>query len=236
QVVLQTIVLDDSPTRVVARGQPDGGVLYVGQSLDPEQSAMRTLLLVLLGGGGLGLLLSFIGAWILSGRALVPIQQAVRRQQEFVADASHELRTPLTVLRSTTDLLNQHRNRSLESNGELFDDMRAEIARMERLAADLLTLARSDRGELELLVAPLDLSELASDVVRRTVPLAQHADVQLATGSAAAAVVEADPDRIQQVLLILLDNAIKHTPAGGRVTVDVDRDGSHATLRVVDTG
>src|SRR5690349_12046740 len=118
QVVIETVMLEDSPTRVVARGQPDGGVLYVGQNLEPEESAMRTLLLVLLGGGGLGLLLSFLGAWILSGRALVPIQQAFRRQQEFVADASHELRTPLTVLRSTTDLLNQHRNRSLESNGE----------------------------------------------------------------------------------------------------------------------
>jgi two-component system, OmpR family, sensor histidine kinase CiaH len=236
QAVIETIVIDGAPTRVVARSQPDGGVVYVGQSLEPENAALHSLLLVLLSGGGLGLLMSFAGAWILSGRALVPIQLAFGRQQEFVADASHELRTPLTVLRSATDLLNQQRGKPLESNGELFDDMRAEIARMERLAADLLTLARSDRGELELMVAPLDLSELASDVVRRTVPLAHQADVQLATGSAAAAVVEADPDRIQQVLLILLDNAIKHTPAGGRVTVDVDRDGSHATLRVLDTG
>jgi signal transduction histidine kinase len=63
---------------------------------------MHSLLLVLLGGGALGLLLSFGGAWILSGRALVPIEAAFRRQQEFVADASHELRTPLTVLRSAT--------------------------------------------------------------------------------------------------------------------------------------
>ena len=93
-------------------------------------------------------------AWFLSGRALVPIQQAFRRQQEFVADASHELRTPLTVLRSATDLLNQHRDEPLEANGELFDDMRAEIARMERLAQDLLTLARSDAGGLELMTAP----------------------------------------------------------------------------------
>lgn len=236
-MVIETTTVDDEPTRVVARRMPDGGTLYVGQSLEPEQAALRSLLIVLIGGGALGLLLSFAGAWILSGRALVPIQLAFRRQQEFVADASHELRTPLTVLRSSTDLLNRHRQEPLEKNGELWDDTRAEIARMERLAADLLTLARSDRGELELMVAPLELAELAGDVVRRTAPLAASAEVGLTVlSSDTSAVVEADPDRIQQVLLILLDNAIKHTPPGGRVDVRVERDGSHGVLRVTDTG
>jgi signal transduction histidine kinase len=237
QMVIQTIDLEGDPTRVVARPMPDGGTLYVGQSLQPEEAALRSLLLVLLGGGAVGLLLSFAGAWILSGRALVPIQQAFRRQQEFVADASHELRTPLTVLKSATDLLNRRRDESLEANGELWDDTRAEIARMERLAADLLTLARSDRGELELMTAPLDLGDLASDVVRRTVPLADSASVHLRMHPAAShAVVDADPDRIQQVLLILLDNAIKHTPAGGSIDVQVERDGSSGLVHVSDTG
>ena len=233
-----TIMIDGEPTRVLARRMPDGGTLFVGQSLQPEQAAMHSLLLVLLGGGALGLLLSFGGAWILSGRALVPIQAAFKRQQEFVADASHELRTPLTVLRSATDLLNQRRDEPLAANGELFDDTRAEIARMERLAADLLTLARSDTGELELMTAPIELGEVATDVVRRTAPLAQAHDVQLTVhGADVEAVVEADPDRLQQVLLILIDNAIKHTPSGGKVEVRVERDGaSHGLLRVADTG
>jgi signal transduction histidine kinase len=236
--VIDTIEVDGEPTRIVARRAPDGGTLIVGQSLQPEQAAMHSLLLVLLLGGAFGLLLSFGGAWILSGRALVPIQAAFQRQQEFVADASHELRTPLTVLRSATDMLNQRRHEPLDANGELFDDTRAEIARMERLAADLLTLARSDTGELELMTAPIGLGEVASDVVRRTAPLAQSADVQLtAVGTDIEAIVEADPDRLQQVLLILIDNAIKHTPAGGHVEVRVERDGAaHGLLRVTDTG
>jgi signal transduction histidine kinase len=70
--------------------------------------ALRRLLFVLLGGGVAGLLLSLLGGWFLAGRALVPIQTAFTRQQQFVADASHELRTPLTVLRSATDLLAGH--------------------------------------------------------------------------------------------------------------------------------
>ena len=235
--VFGTIELNGEPTRVFVRPMPDGGKLVVGQSLAPEQNALQSLLLILVAGGGLGLLLSFAGAWFLAGRALVPIQQAFRRQQEFVADASHELRTPLTVLRTSAELLNQHRDEPLVANGELFDDIRADIARLERLARDLLTLARSDRGELELMVAPLDLGVLASDVVRRLAPLAQGHNLHLGlTARDTSPEVEADPDRLQQVLLILLDNAINHTPPGGHVDVRVRTDGAHGILEVVDTG
>jgi signal transduction histidine kinase len=233
-----TIQLGDGDmARVVLRRMPDGGMLVTGQSLQAEQTALHSLVLVLVGGGGLGLLLSLAAAWFLSGRALIPIQQAFRRQQEFVADASHELRTPLTVLRSATDLLNKHRDEPIEREGELFDDVRAEIARMERLAQDLLTLARSDAGGLELMTAPLELADLATEVVRRTTILAQNAGVQLSLhAEAQPSIVEADPDRLQQVLLIVVDNAIKHTPPGGKVDVRVRRYGQSAQLEVADTG
>jgi two-component system sensor histidine kinase CiaH len=234
---LATITLNDDPTRVLVLRAPDADLLIIGQSLQPEQTALHFLLLVLVAGGGLGLLMVLGGAWFLAGRALVPIQQAFQRQQEFVADASHELRTPLTVLRSATDLLNQDRNDPLERNGELFDDVRAEIARMQRLTQDLLTLARSDRGELELMTAPVELAAVVGDVVRRTTPLAHTRSVHLAVNAdGATPTVEADPDRLQQVLLILLDNAIKHTPAGGRVDVRVSQHGPAALIQVADTG
>jgi two-component system, OmpR family, sensor histidine kinase CiaH len=237
QATISTTTLNDEPTRIVARRAPDGGTILVGESLAANQAALHSLLMVELAGGALGLLLSLAGAWFLSGRALVPIQQAFSRQQEFVADASHELRTPLTVLRSATDVLDHHRAEPLADNGELFDDVRAEIARMERLASDLLTLARSDTGELELMTAPLDLAELARDVVRRVTPLAQDRDVQLGFAlNGPAPTVEADPDRLQQVLLVLVDNAIKHTPKGGHVDVRVSQQSGTALMEVADTG
>jgi signal transduction histidine kinase len=238
QPTFATIQLSDGDkARVLLRRMPDGGMLVTGISLEPAESALHSLLLVLIGGGGLGLLLSLAAAWFLSGRALVPIQRAFEQQQEFIADASHELRTPLTVLHSATDLLNSHRDEPLEANGELFDDVRGEIARMERLAMDLLTLARSDAGGLELMTAPVEMSSIAAEVVRRTTPLATTRGLTLALHAEATdSTVEADPDRIQQVLLILIDNAIKHTPAGGRIDVNVRRHGQHATVEVADTG
>jgi signal transduction histidine kinase len=239
QPTFATIDLGDGDqARVLLRRMPDGGMLVTGTSLEPTEAALHALLLVLVGGGALGLLLSLAAAWFLSGRALIPIQEAFQQQQEFIADASHELRTPLTVLRSATDLLNQHRDEPLEANGELFDDVRAEIARMERLAQDLLTLARSDAGGLELMTAPVEMEAIATEVVRRTKPLAQSNGVELSLlgPDDRDAVVEADPDRIQQVLLILIDNAIKHTPSRGRVDVTVRRHGQQVSVEVADTG
>jgi signal transduction histidine kinase len=229
---------DGDQARILLRRMPDGGLLITGTSLEQEESARHALLLVLVSACGLGLLLSMAAAWFLSGRALVPIEHAFQQQQEFIADASHELRTPLTVLRSATDLLNVHREEPLEENGELFDDVRAEIARMERLAQDLLTLARSDVGGLELMTAPVELSAIASDVVRRTTPLANSQGIQLSLHASDGHddVVDGDPDRLQQVLLILIDNAIKHTPSGGKVEVSVRRHGQQAEVEVADTG
>ncbi len=236
-----TISIDGEPNRVFIRPlappAPSGAALAVGQSLAFEESALRSLLIVLVGGGVLGLILSFGGAWFLSGRALVPIEIAFQRQQEFVADASHELRTPLTVLHSATDLLYAHRSEPLETNNDLLDDIRSEIGRMERLTADLLTLARSDRRNLQLAVAPVSLKALVDEAVHRLRPVADAEQVTLASAPLEKdLVVEADPDRLQQVLIVLLDNAIKHTPAGGTVTVESQRRDKDAVIEVVDTG
>src|ERR1700738_158687 len=105
-------------------------MLVVGQSMVPEREAEQRLVLILLLGGGVGLLLSFIGAAFLADRALVPIPAAFRRPQEFAADPSHELRPPLTVLHSAMDLLDQRADQPLRSNRDVFDEARLELARM----------------------------------------------------------------------------------------------------------
>lgn len=235
-----TATINGGPARVAAREVRDrNGVpadLIVGQSLASEEGTLHDLLPVFLGGSIFGLVLSIVGAWFLAGRALVPIRGAFDRQRAFVADASHELRTPLTVLRAAVDLLQQHRDEPLEANGELLDDVRAEIVRLERLAGDLLTLARSDVGELALAVGEVEVGEFTADVVRRVLPLAHLRQVELAAQATGSVVVEADPDRLQQVLLILFDNALKHSGADGQVLVAVHRQGDSAVVEVSDHG
>ncbi|MGH2365492.1 MAG: sensor histidine kinase [Chloroflexota bacterium] len=220
----------------LAAGPWAGSTLVVGESLAPEQSAVYRLLLVVLVVGGGGLMAAVVAAWFLSGKALGPIQVAFQRQQDFTADASHELRTPLTVMRSATDLLSQHEDEPLRENAELVDDLRGEIVRLERITADLLTLARSDAGKIELAVGEIELGGMAGKVTRRMGPLAEQRQVALRLVGSEQLVVEADPDRIEQVLIILLDNALKHTPAGGQVEVALRKQGHQAVVAVRDSG
>ncbi|HET8631629.1 MAG TPA: ATP-binding protein, partial [Thermomicrobiales bacterium] len=245
RALYETVTVNGQATRLYIHQMPPSpdhrsslaAYAVVGQSLAPTQAALRRLLLGLVAAGLVGLLLAVAGAWFLAGRALVPIAAAFRRQQEFVADASHELRTPLTALRAAADLLSQHRDEPLAANADLLDDLRAELARLERLAGDLLTLARADLETLDLAVAPVDLAGLAAEVARRATPLARERGVSLTAAEGEGEVVaEVDPDRLQQALLILLDNALKHTPTGGKVTVAARREGGEAVLAVRDTG
>ncbi len=211
--------------------------LVTGVSLAPVEQSLNRTMAILLAGGAAGLLLSLLGSWFLAGRALIPIEKAFRRQQEFVADAAHELRTPLTILQTSTHLLNQHRDEPLAAQGRVFDDLHEEIGRLTRLTCDLLDLARSDTGQLELALGRVDLDELGRKLVRRLSAVAAERQIELRfEGSARALVVDADSDRLQQALLALLDNALKHTPPGGAVTLAVSDSGRSATVEVRDTG
>jgi len=218
-----------------ASGQ--ASVLLVGESLAGERAALKELGAVLLGGLGGGLLLAMAGAWFLSGKALVPAEIALERQKQFVADAAHELRTPLATLRSAHELLDQHRAEPLAANAPLLADIRAEIDRMERLTIDLLTLARADHGELELATGAVDLQELVREVVRIAAPNARNRGVRLKVPERGApGTVEADPDRLRQVLWILIDNALKHCGDGGEIRMETYTRRRDVLVEVSDTG
>jgi signal transduction histidine kinase len=124
-----------------------------------------------------------------------------------------------------------------QSNPALVFEIREEIGRMERLTRDLLTLARSDRGELRLALGRVDLLALARDLGRRVSRLAEERGIRLeVTSPNTPVVIEADPERLQQVGLIILDNALNHTPRGGVITVAVYASDGAGILAVEDTG
>jgi signal transduction histidine kinase len=233
-----TSTINGDAIRVYAQPvvEPSGDhlTLIVGESLAPEYLAAQQLMLTLGACGALGLVFSFAGAWFLAARSLVPIKRTFQRQQEFVADASHELRTPLTILHSAADVLASDPRQP--SPGLVFE-IREEIGRMERLTRDLLTLARSDRGELTLALGRIEPGALARDLAQRVSVLAEGRAIHLAVYSDdAPVVIEGDPDRLQQVGLAVLDNALKHTPPGGTITIAVYQSPGAGLLVIEDTG
>lgn len=207
-----------------------------------EVRTLRVLVAVLVIGGVVALLIAVAAGAGYASRALVPIRRslvaqrvALRRQREFAADASHELRTPLTVIRASVDDLERHRDQPVATVGSALDDIRDEVDHMTSMVDDLLLLARSDSGALELERVAVDLGDVASDGASSLAKVATERGVAVVVDPAPAEIA-GDPARLRQLVMILVDNAIRHSPAGARVDVQVRADGPDATLVVDDQG
>jgi two-component system, OmpR family, sensor kinase len=164
------------------------------------------------------------------------LRQVDVARKEFIATASHELRTPIFSLAGFVELL-QDEELDDDTRREFLETMSEQVARLQKLSVDLLDLSRLDAGSLELHPEEVDLSELARSIVNEFTPaMADHAtdlDVRLPEHGPEAV---CDPERVAQIMRILLDNALRHTPAGTHVTVRADRSNGAAGFTVADAG
>jgi two-component system, OmpR family, sensor histidine kinase CiaH len=239
----------DAPTLTPVRVLTEP-VLFRGQQLylqivgdrTTEERTLNALVLVLVVGGAVALVVaSGVGAAYAS-RALVPIRQslvgqreALRRQREFAADASHELRTPLTVIRVSVDDLERHPKDPVADVGTALTDIREEVDHMTAMVEDLLLLARSDSGAIELERVPVDLGDVASSGASALTRVAADRGVGLVVDPVPAEVA-GDPARLRQLVGILVDNALRHAPGGSQVGVRVRAEAGNAILTVEDEG
>ena len=162
-------------------------------------------------------------------------QEAYDAQQRFIAAASHELRAPLTVVLANLELLQKEGERSMDESErtQAVSEAHTEAARMARLVADLLSLARADAG-VPLRREPVELDRVLIEVIGEL--RHQVAGQRLSVTAFEPILVQGDPDRIKQLILILVDNAIKYTAAGARIDVSLRRTASEAMIEVRDTG
>lgn len=164
------------------------------------------------------------------------LQAAFERQKQFTSDASHELRTPLAVMRGDMEIA-LRRERSPQEYQRVLGSNLEEIVRLTRLIEDLLMLARADSGRVELRCEPVDLNKLCQQMTDYISPLAEQRQQVLSYDSENADVyINADLQRIKQMLLNLLDNAIKYTEPGGNITLGLKIEGNQAVITVADTG
>jgi len=152
-------------------------------------------------------------------------------QQRFVADVSHELRTPLTAIRGNLDLIRRY-----GMDEQSLAAIEGETGRMARMVDDLLLLARADYGGLSLELTPLDLDSIVLEAGREAQLLAAERALDIDLSRLEPLRVCGNADRLLQLLLNLLDNAIKFTPDGGRITLGLYREGDKAVLEVADSG
>lgn len=178
------------------------------------------------------------GGYYMAAKNIKPLEILFAREHELAADASHELRTPLTVLSLGVESLQNDDESKLSGFAqEVLRDMQHETKYMSRLIEALLTLARGDEENTPLARAKVDLTEVAVKVCNKMRPLAAKKGLGLeyAAGDAPQVFILGDKNKMEQLLIIFIDNAIKYSESG-TITVTVDADSMHAVIKVMDEG
>ncbi len=220
----------------VSSGGNTTGYLLAARDINPELNVLLRLQYVLWEVGVGGLAAAALLGFVLAERALRPVRRAWQRQLEFVADASHEMRTPLAVIQSNLGVVLEHTDQSVMDNLEWIHNAHSESRRLSKLVQDLLTLARSDAEALPVVQQPVNLSEVAAHVAELFSPVMDAEQLRLSTQIEESVMVLGDEDRLHQLLVILMDNAAKYTPQGGRIHLQVQSGRTLVTLSVADTG
>ena len=197
-----------------------------------EQATLRALVRVCLLIGAAALLVLFGLSWLLSGFVTRPVARTWQNQQQFLSDASHELKTPLTVILSSADLL---KTSAQPEQRQYVDNISVESRRMKALVEDMLTLSRTESGRAAPF-APLDLSDLVTDAALRFEPVAFEAGHPLQYDIQNGASLSGDRQQLDQLLDILLDNAVKYAAKDAPIRLTLDISGKNAVLAVENPG
>lgn len=207
-------------------------ILYALTEMESRIQSQR-LLVLLAAFLAIGVLGFF--SWFFTGKMLRPIQENQKRQTEFIAAASHELRTPLAAILSAVSAM----ERAEPVQRSQFSHMiYREGSRMSRLIGDMLTLASGDSQPLPLQKTPVEPDMLLLEAYEAHAPLLRERELTLNLSLYEQEIppLMLDKDRILQVLAILLDNAAQHTPAGGKIELELTRQRNRVQLRVSDSG
>jgi signal transduction histidine kinase len=210
------------------------GVAQLAISLRQYDQSVADVLRELLLVSALGILASAAITLVVVNRAMFPIRRSMRRQRDFVSDAAHELRTPVAILRTASELGLESGNVTEQQSA--LEQAMAESVHLARLVDDLSLLAHADSGVLSLDRQSIDLARLAREAVQGVDLLAEERGVHMTVEAPQSLQFFGDWDRIRQLLLILLDNALKHTPDGGTIVVRLDRHGNRLVMQVQDSG
>ncbi|HYT72762.1 MAG TPA: ATP-binding protein [Gemmatimonadales bacterium] len=175
------------------------------------------------------------GGYVLVRKSTAPVERSMEQMRRFMADAAHELRTPIAILRAQADVA-VGRPREAARDASAFQAIEREATRLGGIVGDLLTLARADAGERGVAQEPLYLDDVAADAVAAVRALAERKQVRLEVGAFEEARITGAPALVRQLLVIVLDNAVKFTPGGGHVRLDVATQDGRAAVVVADTG
>lgn len=212
-----------------------GYELIILKNLVDIDAQLYRLIGLFLGMDVIGIILLGIFSFWFSGKAIIPIKESRQKQNEFIAAASHELKAPLAVLQTNASALNYKKP---EEQGYLIHSIESECQRMARLVSDLLTLTKSDAMNWQIKIEPNDLETIVLDVYEMFYDAAakESRGFNAELPDESLPLVPCDEERIKQVLIILIDNALSYTEKGTPLEIELKKKGKKMQVQVIDHG
>lgn len=206
------------------------------RNTNSEIELLDNLLNIIVIGGIIVFVVSIGAGILLAQRTMIPIVDAWKRQRQFVENASHELRTPLTVIQSQLELILKNPDSNVIANASHLGTALSETRRLSKLTSNLLTLARSDSNTIEIEKKPTNICDLINKIIEPYVEIADIEDKCLKLKYSESLVVNCDEERISQLIIILLDNALKYTNYGDSIDIELKKEETRCSISVIDTG
>ncbi len=238
QTVTGLLDYKDTQFRYYLESKPYGSILVL---LDNGVQAfvLRSLIIAFMIVGSVSLTFVCIISLFLANKAIKPVKKSLNDQKEFIADASHELRTPLAVITSSLEIVMENDVETVAMQKKWLDNIKSELQRMEQLIGNLLFLARADANADEGEYGQMDtfsLMDLSFQTLELFKPLTDKKDIHLTLDCLDASMLYGNAFKIRQLLDILMDNAIKHTPQNGWITLKIETAPGSVLITVSDSG
>ena len=176
-----------------------------------------------------------ISLW-LSGLAVKPVKRAWEQQKQFVADASHELKTPLTVILANNNIMMSHKDSTVADERQWLESTEEEANHMKKLIDNMLFLAKSDAGETKVQLSTVDFSEMAEACALNFEPVAFEKEIMIDTDIESGITLEGDATQLNQLVHILVDNAVKYADSGTTVIIRLQKHGDKVEFSVNNKG
>jgi len=211
---------------------PSFGLVLLSEEYD---RAKRQVLLRLLVIDAIISISSGLAAYALAGKTLEPLEKSIAEQKRFISDAAHELRTPLTTLRTEIEVELRNKRLNLTGAKKLLNSNLEEVSKMQSLANYLLLLNRYESGDLKLELSKIDLSDIAFEIIKKYEPIAKSKRITI-DQKLNVAKINGNRTSIEELISILMDNAIKYSKTGGKIEVVTLQKGKYASLKIKDSG
>lgn len=214
----------------------ESGFAVVFTEIYVEHNMLRNLFFALLFVALIALSIAFLISLFSANRSIRPVEESYNKQKQFVADASHELKTPLTTINTNIDVLLSHTDSTIGEERKWLDYIKSEAQRMTKLTNDLLYLARLDYDENKVMLDKVSFSDAAENVLLLMEAVAFENDVLLDYDIESDVYINSSNEQAKQLVMILLDNAVKYTPKNGNIKIKLKTENSNAVFSVWNSG